>query len=267
MVMSEIGPIAPISLIDRFQSIRNPVLGVNPDALPSKIPPVIENQEDIQTLFSSARSLWETSFNRQTLLDSVETIKTDPNNCDGALKNISTIRKYGLVMKSAYTLLDETHYCPPHHHQLMKSLGKLKDFYNRPEATEYAQQVINTLHYYPEHQDDFHPSTVESFQNYFNSILTLTENGLQTNVMTRKEFHRLRKNGVKHIMNLYQLAALNKTDKNVQQTFQFLCKTNSLMGDIHDTLVQTETPETINTPFTIDQKVTSRIQLFLNRSK
>lgn len=269
----------PSNILNRFQEIRKNRNADNPILLPEQIPIIVRSQEDMVQLFGIAQEAWNAIFDLGTTYSIVEAmhhedeIPLDPEFKEEGIAYLNKMRKYGLILKSAYLMFDDRHYAPPPHYAVMKTLGDLNDDFNRPDKKEHTARVLNALEEYRDYfpQMDFVPGSVEDYQDQYSSVLAAAEENLGKKKLKSKKFHMLRQ-GVRNIMNVYQLAAVREDDPDVLNTFQFLCGLNKDMGKAHDEVIQKDiwggvpySESKIKLKDTIKERIADFIQIHLDK--
>lgn len=152
------------------------------------------------------------------------------------------MRIYGLIFNSAWVLFDKSHLAPKEHYNLVKCLGRVKDYADNRQINIYANQAQDMLcEYSGDCKDDFTPADKNSFDGFLSTTLKGMEN-IVCDLMSIdiSKYHNLRKRGTRHVMNLFQIASANSLTQEWFQTFRYFKHIDSLIGKGHDMAIADE---------------------------
>lgn len=235
------------NLEQQFAKIRENRVEFNREELPENVELPFDEEFTTQRLLELATSFWERIYNPQEFKQALKNYMLQGTDEErqaavNEKKYFKRIRKAGLIYKSAYRFGEEGRNLPENFDNFLKKLGELGDYFFYPSGREVAFEVLQFLvkddFKLPDENPTFSTPEVAIDRVYW--IVDRCQGFLADGVITIHEFHKMRKL-MRHVMNLYQLAAVAKADDlNVQQTFQYICDLNSLLGDEHDEAVQND---------------------------
>lgn len=232
------------NLEQQFAQIRKDRPEFDRSQLPEEVHLPFDQEFSPQNLLELANDFWQRVYSPEEFVNNLRTYLRTPTDQRSQLtqekKYFKKVRKAGLIYKSAFRFGDERRNLPENFDQLLKELGGLSDYFQYPDGRRVAFSILNLVS-----ENDFvtpekvlQPTIEESAVGRIDWIVKRCQQFFEDGQVTIEEFHKMRKL-MRHVMNLYQLAAVAKMDDlNIQQTFQFICDLNSLLGDEHDEAVQ-----------------------------
>ncbi len=236
------------ALAQGFAKMREPLIGISDKTLPVVLPDIVADRVGPGELFGVARNMWTDVYKPEGLKSAVGLFSPEQDNIPqieeiraNAIRELSRLRKVGLIVQSAYELFDNSHEAPIEHVKLMRRLGSLKD--NWENTKRIPEKVLKkfekSVGFFTEVDlgARFCPASNDDFREYFLRTTQEVKGNLHERGMTRKEYHEIRKWGVRHLMNAYQLRGIISYSRPVHQTFQFLEAIHGKMGDRHDELL------------------------------
>lgn len=217
-------------LLERFNELK---LGYSEATYTKELPQLdllhvpVENRNAI---FQTAEELWIEGLRKDILIAAIKGEST------ANLKTIKTIRKSGLILKSAYILLDTEHSTPPNHYKLIKDLGSFVDIMENGLPYKEIDNLIHEVDHY-QVPKTFSPCEDISYRNKLNDIMRNILAATNQDTMSAKKFHVVRQD-IRHIMNFYQLSYFLNSNPDEKIIFNHLYCLNTKLGDRHDKLVK-----------------------------
>lgn len=197
------------------------------------------SQEEIEQAAHTATHYWQSSFSSEEMVTKLGDYLEQSN--DDLRKYFKKVRKAGLILKSAYQVLDKQHQIDEGFWLFLKKLGHLNDLFGLEESKDVVNDLLTVLKKYDlSHEGD--NIQVESLANTKSELINILRE-IKTLVdqesVSYPQFHKVRKK-MRHVMNMYQLTAANSQDQLAINSFAFFNKVNTILGDEHDQMVAAE---------------------------
>lgn len=234
------------NLEQQFAQIRTNRPEFDRSQLPDDLELPFNQEFSSQNLVELATAFWQRVYSEEEFVNHLRKYLRTPTDQRSQLttarKYFKQVRKAGLIYKSAFRFGDERRDVPGNFDQFLKELGELGDYYQHSSGRKTAFSILNlvsTNDFWPP-EKVIQPTTETEALARVSWIVEKCQKLLADKEVTVVEFHKMRKL-IRHLMNIFQLAAVAKwADLNLQQTFQFVCDLNSLLGDEHDEAVNRE---------------------------
>lgn len=233
-----------INLEQQFNQIREDQVEFDRSQLPDEVKLPTDENFSSQELLNLATAFWQRIFQPADFLVTLKTYLELPEDqyqkATQEKQYLKKVRKAGLIYKSAYRFGDARRNLPETFDNFLVKLGQLNDHFYQPTGQGLAKEILEMVGDHDLSQPDSQVKPAESreLEARIDWIVKRCQVFLSEAELQVKDFHKLRKL-LRHVMNLYQLAAVAKIDDlNIRQTFQYICDLNSALGDEHDEVVK-----------------------------
>lgn len=188
-------------------------------------------------MFAIAASAWNTTFSHTSLN---ELLASDSRRtAEEQFRALKDLRKFGMILKTGYLFFDDRQTAPAPLHLLIRSLGQLNDHFFTPDRDTHMAHVTAVLEnvYTPDTTLNFQPATDDTYRSKVNTAISSISQGIQQPEVGVETFHDMRKT-LRHLMNIFQLAAALTGHQQYEHLFTHLDTLSSDLGKTHDSLVQ-----------------------------
>lgn len=221
-------------LVSEFESLLlRADLAVAP-TYPKPVEKSVFSAENRTTLFSLAQESWQSVFEPEVITQSLSEV----NQLEvGDFRYIKFIRRFGVVLGSAYRAFDLSHLTPHSLHEFLKSLGKINDAQNTPlleEQKKIAAERLKDL--IQDSNQSLDPAPDSSFAAYVDQVLIGIETAARERELPVKTFHTIRKD-IRGLMNLLRISLVVDFDEMRFGTFKYLLDLNRKLGEDHDLVI------------------------------
>lgn len=187
------------------------------------------NEQDLEKIYQKAENLWTENFNGQDFAMHMNVFVGSGNS---QLKPyFKNIRKYGLILKSAYRFADPEKNLPQEYDDFIKVVGQFNEHNNTLLIYPIDTMINTALHL--DIKPERHGTT--SFTEAKKRVAWICQNitirlSEENSVVSQKDnFHKFRKL-TRHLMNLYQLMGYTTHNEKYTNTFLFLHQIVDDMG-------------------------------------
>jgi len=261
IVDAQVNTHATPNLMEGYTHIRNETSAELPNQI--QLDQIVSSSEDCSALFEIALDLWKQNV---TLLNSSH---------DGMVPSVSGIkqlRKFGLILRTAYRMFDQSHDFPDDFGQLIYEMGQVTDIiriskvksatippHDPPLQRDKFFERISALKF------DFTPSTPGGFYKKYYSILDRNIPTITKENLSLEELHDMRRKCLRHISNVFQLASLRTLDPTLISIFNYLHSLDKELGDYKDVYEEIAWSGVPVGQLVIPTGIIDRLELFITR--
>lgn len=235
--------------------------------MPDSLPPIdlkSFTDEHREEMFGVAYNAWASAFDPGQLISELRS----PEPTARQRSELKHVRKYGLVLRSAYQMLDERHIAPRKHWKFMKLLGDVNDAYFTPHRAETADRAAHFVESEYESLDgmEFIPSSQDSFVEYYQNNLERIKEFNNSETLPAEDYHMLRKL-LRNYMNLFRLSGMITHNPQTLVLGKYMQRLNDQLGIEQDNLTQQHLEGAINyhtSSVTVPEEMREKIQMFIN---
>lgn len=215
-------------------------------------------------MFHTAYDMWVSSFDPNRLVSELRSTVPSAQQ-RGELKHL---RKYGLVLRSAYQMLDQRHVAPNKHWKLMKLLGEVNDAYFTPYKAETSERTAQFVEdaYQNSESMEFVPAMHDSFVTHYEINLERIKELSQEKTLSASDYHSMRKL-LRNYMNLFRLSGMITHDPRTREICKYMQSLNDDLGVTQDNLTQQHLEGSLNyhtAQVCVPGDITKKIQAFIN---
>lgn len=232
------------NLEQQFKNIRQDRSEFDRTQLPQNLELPIDEHLDSKGLLELATAFWQKIYNHdeflQVLRRYIRMSVEQKANAAAEKQYFKKLRKAGLIYKSAFRFGDARRNLPDDMDNFLVKLGELGDYFAHDRGQEVAFDLLSIASEksFSKPVDEIVATDIAEVNTRIEWIVNKCLGFLAEQKLDINDFHKMRKL-LRHVMNLYQIAAVAKQDNlNIQQSFQFICDLNSLLGDEHDEVVK-----------------------------
>jgi len=248
---------SPTYLMNRYRLLREIAL----PELPAKIhlDKVIRTKEDCETTFGIALDLWKYNIRQPTLTHDVA----------DHFAYIKHTRKFGLILRSAYRMFDNSHEFPGGFGSLLYQMGQVTDTKRgfKPDYPHSVPEMVKMIRESPDTNYQFTPSEPEGFYRQYREVIVTIEQALSKTYLSLDEYHDLRRKRLRHLLNVFQLAGINNMDPEIIGIFGFIHSIDKQIGDQKDCFEELEWSGQEVGPIMISPKIRSQLERFIEIHK
>lgn len=233
-----------INLEQQFAQIRQDRSEFDRSELPEATKLPLDENFDSKDLLELATAFWQRIYKKDEFLQVLRKYihYTNEQKQTATLEKtyFKKLRKAGLIYKSAFRFGDMRRNLPDDMDKFLVKLGELGDHFFHNSGQQVAFDLLGFVQEidFSNPVDEFELSPKVEVETRIDWIVQKCMKFLAEENLNIEDFHKMRKL-LRHIMNLYQITAVARQDDlNIQQTFQFVCDLNSLLGDEHDEAVK-----------------------------
>lgn len=199
---------------------------------------------DSSELFLIAAKNWETTYIATEVNDNIYTLlnTSDKHVRSENLRYLHHIRETGLILKSAWIMFSKDHKAPNELSKLLTDIGIINSqkkserkrnkaairIANMNASDDFSQNVSFSANFIRSEPSDF----LDNFVNMCMETRSMISS--TPKLVTEEDFHILRKDYIRHLMNMYRIAGVYLNDVNVIQIFQHLKQIDRRLGHRRD---------------------------------
>ncbi len=220
--------ITPI-LVSRFDTIKE-----KPDIAPelSSFESILNTEDFRKHSFEEIREAFLFIFNEEKIRQYL----TAREQTQEAFRYLKRVRRFGLILRSNYILLNATHRPPESLYRFLSLLGDYNDHYwldKKQNADPLLETLdgINKLDLAIKMADD------REFKKYVDDVLNRIDSLIEKGELPVAEFHELRKN-IRSCADLLQVAATENYGGGIHWLFSSVLALSIRLGEQHDELLQ-----------------------------
>jgi hypothetical protein len=228
-------------MIDHFLGLHSP--NTNSDSrsevafASTDVGEILEQTYNPQKIYETAHESWLETYDFEKLRTAIlfligETSSKDPV-FKAHLKYISRQRKKGGKLMSAWRMVSSDHKNPKPLSKLIYHMGRLKDLRKKPELRHAAGKVLlsrlNSYEVSLETQEDFEPSTFESFYDKYLEILSPLRELSSKTTLSLEDHHEVRRQ-IRLLTHYFQLLSMSINDIRIIELADFFKSITWEMG-------------------------------------
>lgn len=221
-------------LVERFHALRDlDTYGSRMWQNLESVPNLYDSPEVLASYFQEAVTAWHHIYDAERFRAALRTPDLAASH-----KYLKEVRKYALILKTAFQFFHAELAAPAALKQFTKELGQYNDWYEHPDQAQHTQHLLpDTLIREVEALDvTARPPSLEGFHKRLRDKIAEVRQLTAHTELPTPEFHDARK-AIRTLMNVLQVPASHELDSPAHHLFLILHSFSKQLGDQHDVIV------------------------------